>query len=301
VILVWLEWPEACFRANRRDIKYLASLLHTPEEIKCVKCEADFLQALPGARVAIVWHFKKEWYRAAKELKVLATPGAGRELVAWQAAPRGVRVHFGSFHGAIISESVAAFCLAWARGFFKVERHEGGIWPRSWLGEGCYTVAGTRAVIAGYGKIGKAIGEKLSGLGVKVSGFGRKNIEDLPEAATKADWFIMALPGDTGTDDFLSTGLISKLSKKCVVVNVGRGNAIDEECLCQALESGRIAGAYLDVFKNEPTVVGQKSEGGNSGLAFKKLPNLVSMPHSSAYSPDYIRMAFKELSDEGYL
>ena len=303
--LVWLEWPEACFRATADDIRYLKTLVPPGARVLCVHSEASFLRALPRATHALVWHFKAEWYARAPRLEVLATPAAGRELVDFRAAPDGVRVHFGGYHGAIIAETVAAFVLAWARGFFRVQAHKGSIWPRAWLGADCYTVAGTRAVIAGYGRIGRAIGAKLESLGVAVEGFGRKNAADLPRAARSADWFVLALPGDTGTDDFLNAKLLAKLPRRCVVVNIGRGNAVDETALRAALESGRIAGAYLDVFRNEPTFLRACKSARNAASARPlyqgKCRNLVAMPHSSAFSPNYIRMSFKELKDEGYL
>ena len=85
-----------------------------------VKSERAFLKSLPSATHAVVWHFKKEWFARATKLKVLATPAAGRELVAWRDAPKDVKVHFGSFHGPIISETVLGFLLAWTRGFFWI-------------------------------------------------------------------------------------------------------------------------------------------------------------------------------------
>ena len=307
--LVWLEWPEACFRAQPEDIRCLKALVPRGSSVSCVHSEAAFLRALPRATHAIVWSFRHEWFAKAKNLKVLATPGAGRELVAHTEVPAGVTVHFGGYHGAIISETVAAFVLAWARGFFKVQARKGSIWPRAWLGSDCYRLVGTKAVVAGYGKIGKAIGAKLEALGVSVEGFGRANIQDLPRAAKTADWFIMALPSDTGTDDFLDARLLAKLPRRCVIVNIGRGNAIDEVALRGALETGRIAGAYLGVFKGEPTFL-QSCEGSvpkrkravkGSPLWSGNCRNLIAMPHCSAFSPDYVRMSFKELKDEGLL
>jgi len=307
LVLVWLQWPEECFRAGDGDIVYLASLV--PEaSVVAVSSEEDFLRRLPEATHVVVWSFKAEWYALAGRMKVLATPAAGRELVAWRSAPPGVTVHFGGFHGEIMAESVAAFCLAWARGFFR-RPPETGIWPRQWLGGSCYTLAGTRAVVAGYGRIGRAVGAKLTALGVEVLGFGRSNIADLPRAAESADWFVMALPSDTGTDDFLDSSLIARLPPRCVVVNVGRGNAVDESALRSALASGRIAGAYLDVFKNEPTCLSAGSAARGASAATGDgdpiwaggCPNLVAMPHSAAFSPDYIKRAFKELKDEGLL
>ena len=119
----------------------------------------------------------------------------------------------------------------------------------------------------------------------------------------RADWFIIALPSDTETDDFLDARLIRRLSKKCVVVNVGRGNAVDEDALLAAIKEGRLAGAYLDVFKHEPTALNPKIGPCGKGLAAaKSVPwNLVRMPHACAFSSRYMKECFRELAKEGVL
>lgn len=305
--LVWLEWPEKCFRVDAEALCFLGTLVPRGSEVVRARNERAFLRALPRATHAIVWSFKKEWYALAPRLKVLATPGAGRELVAWRDAPSNVKVHFGGFHGAIISETVVGFILAWAHGFFRPELRAASApwrscWPRASIGGTCSLVAGTRAVVAGYGRIGRAIGSKLEALGVSVSGISRGNIADLEPLAREADWFVMALPSDTGTDGFLSRRLISKLPRRCVVINIGRGNAVDEESLVDALRRGRIAGAYLDVFRGEPGPLSPEGagSGGILGVAPADLPpNLVMTPHSSAFCTEYLAMCFKELKDEG--
>lgn len=307
VYLIWLEWPEKCFRIDTEALRFLRSHLPRSSRIVRARTEAAFLKSLPKATHVITWHFNKEWYDLAPRLKVLATPGAGRELVAWADAPEAVRVHFGGFHGAIIAESVVGFMFAWAHGFFRPELGTSRAWAKSWpralLGDKCSLVAGSKAVIAGYGRIGRAIGAKLEALGVEVEGFSRKNIAALPRSLKKADWLVLALPSDTGTDGFLDTKLIAKLPPRCVVVNIGRGNAVDEAALLDALRRGRLAGAYLDVFHNEPgplNKVGSASKGGILAAPRSKLPsNLVCMPHSSAFCGEYLKMCFKELIDDG--
>ena len=278
-----------------------------------VKSECAFLKALPSATHAVVWHFKKEWFASAPKLKVLATPAAGRELVAWRDAPKGVKVHFGSFHGPIISETVLGFLLAWTRGFFW----KGPMWPREELAEHCGDLEGTTALIAGFGRIGRAIAERLEPFGVECFGITRHGIFTLADfhkgrptakkipipLLRRADWFILALPSDTGTDDFLDARLIRRLPKKCVVVNVGRGNAVEEDALLAAIKEGRLAGAYLDVFKHEPTALNPRIGPRGKGLAAaKRVPwNLIRMPHACAFSSRYMKECFRELAREGVL
>jgi len=310
VYLVWLEWPEKCFRVDAEALRYLKGLVPKGSRVVRARSEAEFLKKLPTATQAVVWHFRKEWFALAPRLKVLATPGAGRELVTLD-VPSGVTLHFGHFHGAIMAETVVGFVLAWARGFFRPELKKDG-WQRTVLSDKCRTVAGTQAVIVGYGRVGRAIGAKLEALGVKVTGVTRHGVFDGGESASsplqlkKADWLILSLPSDTGTDDFLNAALLRKLPRSCVVVNVGRGNAIDEEALVAALRSGRLAGAYLDVFKGEPgplqEIVKKAKKAGILGSDPKKLPwNLIRTPHSSAFAADYVKRAFQELKDDGML
>lgn len=329
VVLVYLDWPERCFRANEDDLRYLRSLLPHGTKVVSVRSDRAFLAALPQATHVITWHFKPEWYRLAPKLALVATPAAGRELVAPPPSPpppnpspltpnpSSLRLHYGGFHGAIISETVLAFVLAYAHGFFATKP----LWPRSLRAADVIDVAGTTAVIAGYGRIGKAIAARLSAFGVSVRGLthaecdrlkgkvgGRgASLSAIRSALRRADWFVLALPSDTGTDDFLDEGLLSALSKKCVVINVGRGNAIDERALLSALRRGRIAAAYLDVFKHEPTVLAKgrtkltaaERASDLASLSAAKLPrNLIRTPHGSAFSPSYVKAAFKELKDE---
>ena len=319
--LIWLEWPERCFRADVGDIRLFRSLVPKGSRVVRARSESDFLKALPRATHAVTWSFKGEWYARASKLRVLATPAAGRELVAWREAPAGVRVHFGAFHGPIISETVLGFLLAWTRGFFW----KGPLWPRSVLSNHCGDLEGTTAVIAGFGRIGRAIAARLEAFGVECFGLTRHGVFTLADYVgegsggptrqsnvqasrqsrlySRADWFIMALPSDTGTDDFLDGRLIRRLPKKCVVVNVGRGNAVDEDALLNAIEEGRLAGAYLDVYKREPTVLNPDAGPRGGGLAAaRRVPwNLVRMPHSSAFSSRYMKECFRELEREGLL
>ena len=307
--LVWLEWPEKCFRADAEALRYLRAAVPKGGRVLRTRNEAAFLRALPKATHVITWHFKADWFAKAPRLKVLATPAAGQEFVPTR-GPKGVKIHFGHYHGQIMSESVLGFMLCWAKGFFAVRNAPAACcdWPRTWLSGRCTDVMGTRAVIVGYGNVGRAIGAKLAAMGVEVYGLtrhgifrGNRTIEQSNNRTIlrDADWLILALPSTTETDDFLNAKLIRKLPRKCVVINVGRGNAVDEKALYGALKAKRIAGAYLDVRKHEPSATVLESPGYVKGLA--DLPNCIVMPHASAFSPRYLRLCFEELKNDGCL
>jgi len=309
--LVYLDWPESSFRATPADLGFLRSLLPPRARITAVRDDAAFLKALPRATHVVTWHFRPEWFDVAPKLKVLATPAAGRELVP-KVAPHGVTVHFGGFHGAIISETVLAFVLAWTHGFFHARALP--LWPRSLLSAALpRELHGSRAVLLGYGRIGRAIAAHLKAHGVSVFGYSRHL--DIPASSldrelARADWLVAALPSDTGTDDLVNARLLAKLPPRCVFVNVGRGNCVDEKALLAALRANRLAGAYLDVYKNEPITAMRQTNAHAAKRAtvdLAALPdascpwNLVRMPHASSFSPSYVRAAFQELHDDGCL
>ena len=82
VYAIWLEWPEECFRLSPGNLKTFRSLAPRESRIIRAKNEKEFVSALSSATHAITWSFKREWYAKAPRLKAVATPAAGRELVA---------------------------------------------------------------------------------------------------------------------------------------------------------------------------------------------------------------------------
>ncbi len=292
--LLWLNWPIAAFRLDAKSLAAYRSL--ACGRVEMVRGEHAFLKLLPRATHVVCWEFKKEWFPLAKRLRMLATPAAGRELLPTDAEmPKGVVRVNGAFHGQIMSETVIACMFAHARGLYWAHDRqiEGELWPRSAMSPHCYRVAGTRAVVLGYGKIGRTIGAKLEALGVEVVGIRRNNAGCLKEECRTADWLIAALPSDTGTDDVVDAGVLRALPRRAVFINVGRGNCVDEPALVRALKSRRLAAAFLDVYKNEPLVA-------SSPMA-DDVPGLHRLPHASALAPDYLALFFHELADSGRL
>lgn len=295
--LIWLNWPEPPFRLNKSDLNFFETLVSG--DVVAVRSETAFLRELPLATHVICWEFKKVWFEKSKRLRVLATPGAGRELLpADSEIPAAISKVHGEFHGAIMSETIISYMLAWCRGLFiaydwQKAGGENNLWRRADFGDYCFSLAGTKAVILGYGNIGRTTGTKLNALGVFVKGIRRKNINELSDAVKDADWLICVLPSDTGTDNMVDARLLRKMKRSAVIINVGRGNAVDEIALADALKKKRISAAFLDVFKSEPLT--------NDSPLAADLPGLFRFPHGSAFSPDYLKLFFRELSERGFL
>lgn len=122
-----------------------------------------------------------------------------------------------------------------------------------------------RIVVLGTGDIGSCFArrakafEPRSIVGVSRSGISSdpaydsvKKVSELDSLLPETDLLVMSLPDTPETRDILSRRRIALLPEGAFVVNVGRGSAIDEDALCESLESGRLGGAALDVFKTEP-------------------------------------------------
>ena len=109
------------------------------------------------------------------------------------------------------------------------------------------------------------------------------------KALAGADHVVCVLPSDTGTDRFLDAAAIASLPERAVVYNLGRGNAIDAEALCDALHRGRVAGAFLDVVPEEPLP---------ESSPLWRAPNLYLTPHASAIGADYLDLYIEELAVE---
>src|SRR5690606_26181499 len=116
--------------------------------------------------------------------------------------------------------------------------------------------------IVGLGRIGQAIARRAEPFGVEVRYFGPRRKEgvsyryydDLVAMAKDVDILMIACPGGKATENLVNAAVIEALGPKGYVVNIARGSVVDEPVLVKALVEGRLAGAGLDVFADEPNV-----------------------------------------------
>jgi phosphoglycerate dehydrogenase-like enzyme len=141
-------------------------------------------------------------------------------------------------------------------------------------------VGGRIMGIVGFGRIGRHVARRAAGVGMEVLYNSRKPAPDMPhgfvadlhELAERADVLVLACPGGSATRGLVTRGILECLGPDGFLVNVSRGEVVDEGALLDALESRTIGGAGLDVFESEP----------NINSRFLPLENVVLSPHSAS-------------------
>ncbi len=135
-----------------------------------------------------------------------------------------------------------------------------------WAVDGNYPltrqVSNTRVGIIGLGRIGSAIAQRLSAFGCAISYHNRREVADTPftyvasplELARRVDVLIVAAAGGVETRKLIDRDVIDALGADGYLINISRGSVVDEAALVDALTAGRLAGAGLDVFADEPQV-----------------------------------------------
>ena len=165
-------------------------------------------------------------------------------------------------YGVTIAEHVVMVTLMLLR---RMPEYEEIVRNRSWSNQlPIRSIRDNEFTILGTGNIGVNVAERMRGMGAaKIIGLSRSGrphpafdevhpIADLDKVLPETKILVMALPGTADTIHILNRARIALLPKDAYVINVGRGSAIDQEPLMEALNGGRIAGAALDVMDPEP-------------------------------------------------
>jgi len=204
-------------------------------------------------------HAMAETVRAATKLKWLNSIYAGLDHLPHDVLiDRGIVVTNGAGINAItIAEYVVMGMLNIAKGYRDVmraqERHE-------WLMDspGKRELAESKALLLGYGAIGKLIKTRLDAFDVEVTvvrrsgGEGVLTPDEWRAKLGEFDWVILAVPATPETDGMIGAEEIAAMKSDAVIVNIARGAVIDQTALVSALEEKRIGGAFLDVTTPEP-------------------------------------------------
>jgi D-3-phosphoglycerate dehydrogenase / 2-oxoglutarate reductase len=224
-------------------------------------------------------------FERAERLRVVGRAGVGVDNVDVDAATkRGVVVANAPQSNVITAaEHTMAMLLALARKVPQAHRSlTGGAWERSRF-SGVELYEKTLGVL-GFGRIGQLVAQRALGFGMHVVAFdayvagerfrelGVERAATSDELYSRADFITIHLPVTAETENWLDGSAFSKMRKGVRVINVARGELVVEDALREALDSGRVAGAALDVFRDEPV----------TEHTLFGYPNVVVTPHLGA-------------------
>jgi D-3-phosphoglycerate dehydrogenase len=220
----------------------------------------------------------------ADRLKVIGRAGVGVDNVDVEAATRRGIVVANAPESTVISaaEHAVGLLVALARNIPQAhEALKAGRWERSkWGG---IELAGKTLGVLGFGRIGQQVARRAVGLGMRVVAYdpfvakeryrelGVERGETMDEVLEQAEFLTLHLPLSSDTRGVVGAEAIGRMRDGVRIVNAARGELVDEQALADALRSGKVAGAALDVFSSEPY----------SG-ALLELENVVVTPHLAA-------------------
>ena len=236
--------------------------------------------------------------RHAPSLRWVHAHSAGADRPVYgELRARGVEVTTSSgANASVVVQTALAGVLMMARCFPQLLAAQRA---RTWaplVGSGLpRDLAGQTAVIVGWGPIGQGLGALLSALGLRVvavrssAGADSARFEDIHTVLPRADWLLLACPLTDRTRGLVDAAALALLPPGARLVNVSRGEVVDEPALIDALRSGALAGACLDVFAHEPLP---------ADSPLWDMPNVIVTPHTAGHSDgNEVRVAARFLDN----
>jgi D-3-phosphoglycerate dehydrogenase len=267
----------------------------TPEEL--AKKIGDYEIVIVRSRTTIT----KDLADKAIKCKILARVGVGLDNIDTEAAKaKNIRV-INAVEGAMnaVAELVIGLMLAMARDIPRADRElRNGNWiKKELMGT---ELAGKYLGIVGLGNIGKRLARLARALNMNIIGFDVVPIDaefakevglmkaDLDTLLQSADYVSLHVPLLDSTKNLINAQRISTMKKTAKIINTSRGGTVDENALYEALKSGNLGGAALDVFEKEPAI-------GNKLIS---LPNFIATPHIGAQTKEAQSLAATVIAEK---
>lgn len=266
-------------------------------ELRYVESPEEFRAGLPGAQVLFVANFRfgilRDAWPYARDLRWIHTSGAGVDPILFPELIHSpvVLTNSRGIYDRAMAEYVLGLMLAFAKYLpqtLDLQRR------REWRYRETERLDGRTVVVVGAGSIGGTIARLLRAAGMRVIGVARRprpgarpgsqsssqdepfervaGIEELRAVLPEADFVVLVLPLTSETRGLFGAQALARMKRTARLINVGRGAVVDEAALLDALRGGRIAGAALDVFADEPLP---------SDHPFWDLPGVIVSPHMS--------------------
>jgi len=242
----------------------------------------------------------------AQSLKVIGRAGVGLDNIDLKAAAeKGIRVVSSPQASTIAAaEATMALILALARMIPEANKTlKEGLWLKSkFVG---FELRGKVLGIIGFGRIGKAVAKRALAFDMKVMAYDIRDIKEeaesmgvkvattLEELFKESDIITLHIPLNESTRHMIGEKEISLMKRGAIIVNTSRGGIIDTKALLKALKEGKLAGAALDVFENEPPRTEEEWE-------LIRLPNVVVTPHIASQTREAQTAAGLMIAEEVY-
>ena len=256
---------------------------------------ADAEPHVADAEILYAWNLPRELLPRARSLRWVQNMGAGVERVMVPELPRRVTVtRVAGIFGPWMAEYVLGWCLWFTQRTetFRAQQRE-----RRWGQMDPLRLHGATLCVVGLGDIGRAIARAARGFGMRVVGVSRRGTRvaeaarvyttrDIREAVAAADFIALAVPLTEATRGLIGAAELTAMRPSAWLINVARGPIVDQAALLEALRGGRLGGAVLDVFDDEPLPPGHP---------LWQLDNVVVTPHISGPStPSEIAPIFND-------
>lgn len=258
---------------------------------------------LPEAEILLVWDFRTDaladaWQHATK-LRWIHAASAGVDQLLFPALAHST-VHLTNSRG-IFDQPIAEYVLACVLAFAKDIPATVRLQDRTeWRHRETERITGAHATIVGTGPIGRAIARLLRAAGMRVTGIGRRardndpdfgpvhHASELVSHSQICDYLVLAAPLTAETTGLVNAETLAALPAHARLINVGRGELINEPDLVAALKNDRLAGAALDVFSTEPLP---------SDSALWTMPNVLISPHMSGDTTGWCEQLIELFAD----
>lgn len=261
------------------EVCYDPSLVDDPERLRREVAQADALIVRNRTRVDL------SLLDAAPKLRVVGRLGVGLENIDLEAcAEKGVEVKpaTGANTQSVVEYVIGAMLVLRRGAFASTEGVLAGDWPRAVLGAGG-EIHGLTLGLLGFGAIAQAVARASGALGMKIAAFDPYLPEgdpawstarpcDLEELLAIADVVSLHVPLTQTTKGLIGPDALAKMKPGALLINTARGGIVDEAALAAALRDGKLAGAALDVFGNEPL-------DRTAASVYDGCPNLILTPH----------------------
>lgn len=260
-------------------------------------------EQLPDCEILVAWGFNniQPIYGMAKNLRWIHALTAGVEFLLFpetQNSPVLISNSKG-IHGIPMAEHVLGMMLSFTRRLpLLQQQQQKHLWQRPPIDD-LQEINGKTMAVVGLGAIGREIARKAKAMDMRVVAAKREMTqepfvdrlyrpEQLLEMLAEADFVVVALPLTDATNGLFGREQFAAMKPSAYFINVSRGAVVKEEPLLECLKAGRIAGAGLDVFVEEPLPAANP---------FWDLPNVIITPHLAAISPVYLDRAIKLFAD----